>query len=87
MSHTHTVSTTTTGVGGAPPALGARQTLSLNSNDPAHSHSAGTLSGNSHNHSAGTLAVSSHGHGVGTLATAAASNLPAYYQLIVCQKN
>ncbi len=87
ISHGHGVTTSWTGIGGTPPALGGRASLSINSTDPAHSHGAGTLSGNSHNHGAGSLAVGSHGHGAGTLATVSASSLPAYYQLIVCQKD
>jgi hypothetical protein len=85
VSHNH--STTTPGasvsVGGTTVLTG----LSVDNSDPSHSHGVGSLSGGGHSHSVGSLALSAHGHGVGSLALASASNVAAYYNLIVCVLN
>jgi hypothetical protein len=87
VSHTHGTSISYTNVGGTPPATGVMTGLTVQSSDPGHSHGAGSLAGSSHGHGVGTLVGTAHGHGLGTLAAASASNLAAYYGLIVCQKD
>lgn len=57
------------------------------STNPSHSHAVGSLGGSSHSHGNGSLAGGSHGHAVGTLDDATASSIPAYYHLIVCEKD
>jgi hypothetical protein len=86
ISHTHTLNTTTSpAVTGA--GISVVTAVSAQSTDPSHSHSAGTLAGTAHLHTAGTLAGASHTHGVGSLATVSASNLPAYFGVILCEKD
>jgi hypothetical protein len=87
VSHSHGTSTGSGAAGGFPPAAAAMTALTIESSDPAHTHGTGTLAGSSHGHGVGTLAGTAHGHGLGTLAGASASNLAAYYGLIVCQKD
>jgi hypothetical protein len=59
----------------------------VNNADPSHSHGAGTLAGGSHNHGAGSLAGSAHTHGAGSMTAASASNVPAYYEVVICVKD
>jgi hypothetical protein len=86
ISHSHGISSSGTSVqsGSGPTAI---TSLSISSSDPSHSHGAGSLAGASHTHGAGSLAGASHGHAVGSLTIDSASNLAAYYGLVVCQKD
>jgi hypothetical protein len=85
ISHTHgvTQNTTTAAAGGTSVVT----SVTVNAGDASHSHAAGTLSGDSHSHAKGTLAGAAHTHGGGSVAAASASNLPAYYGVIVCVKD
>ncbi len=69
------------------PGAQALTSYSVDSNNPSHSHAVGTLGGSSHSHGNGSLAGGSHGHAVGTFDDATASSIPAYYHLIVCEKD
>ena len=86
ISHTHSdqESTQLFNDSGASSALTG---VTIQSGGGSHSHGAGSLSGSSHTHSDGSLAGASHTHAVGTLATVSASNLPAYYGVILCRKD
>jgi hypothetical protein len=86
ISHSHGDSESTANVTGGGMII-AVTGVSVTAADPSHSHGAGTLSGGSHGHGVGTLGGASHTHGVGTLAADSASNLPAYYGIILCQRN
>jgi hypothetical protein len=85
ISHTHSLTIGTLNVeSGGTQVI---QTASVASADPAHSHAAAGLSGESHSHSSGTLSGGGHTHSSGSLAAATASNLPAYFTVVICQKN
>lgn len=86
IDHTHTdnESTQLFNDSGASSALTG---VTIQSGGGSHSHGAGSLSGGSHSHNDGSLAGASHTHAVGTLATVSASNLPAYYGVILCRKD
>ncbi len=81
--HSLTTSTATAASGGT----SVITSVSVNATDPSHSHGAGTLAGGSHNHGVGSLAGASHTHGAGSLAAGSASNVPAYYTVVVCVKD
>jgi hypothetical protein len=85
VSHSHTVTTPRSNVtaGGTTFWTG----FNVDNSDPSHSHGVGSLSGSSHGHSVGALAFDPHGHGPGSLALDSASNLAAYYNLVVCVMN
>jgi hypothetical protein len=85
ISHTHGV--TPTGTTAAAGGTSAVQSVTVNSGDASHDHGSGTLAGGSHTHGTGTLAGAAHTHGGGSVAAASASNLPAYYGVIVCRKD
>jgi len=85
ISHTHSLTTTATYVGGG--VVQVIEAASADSADPAHSHTSGSLAGGSHSHSSGTLGASSHAHAAGSLSPATASNLPAYYAVVLCAKD
>jgi hypothetical protein len=85
ISHSHGTSPSTVSCAGGSTAVLVNVTVQ--SADPSHSHGAGTLSGGSHSHGVGSLAGASHTHGAGSLAAASASNVPAYYEVILCVKD
>jgi hypothetical protein len=85
IAHSHGVSTSTTGCSSG--ANSALTSVTINSGDASHSHGAGTLSCDGHSHGVGSLAGASHTHGAGSFAAASASNLPAYFEVVVCVKN
>lgn len=85
ISHNHSISPSyTTFASGGTQALSG---LTVNNADPSHSHDAGTLAGGSHSHGVGSLAGSAHSHAAGSLAAASASNVPAYYEVVICVKD
>ena len=86
VSHSHPYSDSTTGANTPPGAAGA-QSFTIFSADPSHSHGDGSYAGASHSHGDGSLAGGSHGHAVGTYALASESSVPAYYNLLVCEKD
>ena len=85
IAHTHsaTPSTNTLGAG----ATSFVTSVSVQSGGGSHTHTAGSLAGSSHSHGDGSLAGSSHTHAAGSLAAASSSNLPAYHEVILCQKD
>lgn len=85
IDHTHGTSTSQTYVAGG--GTSVLTDVSVYSAGGSHSHGAGTLSGSAHSHGKGSLAGASHTHGAGSLEAASASNLPAYYEVIVCVKD
>ncbi len=86
-AHAHADTTLSSNtVGGSPPTLGVLTGWAVNTYSPIHSHAVTGLSMSSHDHAAGTLVGAAHGHAVGTLAIVAGSNLPQYYNLIVCRR-
>jgi hypothetical protein len=85
IAHSHGVTTSTSGCGSG--SNSALTSVSINSGDASHSHSSGTLSCDSHSHGTGSLAGASHTHGAGSFAAASTSNVPAYFEVVVCVKN
>jgi hypothetical protein len=83
VSHSHgwNGGGTPTGVGGA-----AVNSITVQSADPSHSHSKGTLAGGSHSHGS-SFSGASHGHGPGSFAGDSATAVAAWYDLILCAKD
>jgi hypothetical protein len=61
--------------------------LSANSYNPSHSHTAGTLAMNSHDHSGTSYYGVAHSHAVSGLVVGTESNYPDYLDVVLCQRN